>query len=80
MRRCIGCRESKPQSDLTRIVFRDGTLVPDLRGREPGRGAYICSAKCFDEAVRRKAFARAFRTMIRPEDIERIREIFDEQR
>ena len=80
MRRCIGCRESKPQSGLMRIVFRDGNLIADPAGREPGRGAYLCSGKCLDEAVKKKAFARAFRSMIKPEDIEKIREIFDEQR
>ena len=80
MRRCIGCRNSRPQSELTRIAFRDGRLTADPLGKEPGRGAYICGAECFEEAVKRKGFARAFRCAVKTEDIEKIREIFDEQR
>ncbi|MBR2560087.1 MAG: YlxR family protein [Clostridia bacterium] len=80
MRRCVGCRESKPQSELIRIAFRDGTIKADLTGREPGRGAYVCGRECFEEAVKKKGFARAFRCAVKTEDIEKIREIFDEQR
>lgn len=29
---------------------------------EPGRGAWVCSAECFDRALRRGALARALRT------------------
>jgi predicted RNA-binding protein YlxR (DUF448 family) len=27
----------------------------------PGRGAWLCSSECFDTAVRRRAFSRAWR-------------------
>jgi predicted RNA-binding protein YlxR (DUF448 family) len=37
-------------------------LVPDLRRRLPGRGAWLHpTIDCFDQALRRRAFGRALR-------------------
>jgi predicted RNA-binding protein YlxR (DUF448 family) len=37
-------------------------LVPDLRRRLPGRGAWLHPTRdCFDKALRRRAFGRALR-------------------
>jgi predicted RNA-binding protein YlxR (DUF448 family) len=45
---------------LLRVVDRDGDIVPDPRARLPGRGAYLhLSQKCFEQAGRHRAFARA---------------------
>ncbi|MFF1422817.1 YlxR family protein [Streptomyces sp. NPDC058280] len=61
-RTCVGCRERAAKSDLLRIVVIEEQCVPDQRGRLPGRGAYMHPALgCFDLAVRRRAFPRAFR-------------------
>ena len=61
-RTCLGCRERAAKSDLLRIVVIEGECVPDDRGTLPGRGAYLHPASvCFDLAVRRRAFPRAFR-------------------
>ncbi|MFI5758849.1 YlxR family protein [Streptomyces sp. NPDC051569] len=61
-RTCVGCRERAAKSDLLRIVVVGGQCVPDRRGTLPGRGAYMHAALvCFDLAVRRRAFPRAFR-------------------
>ncbi|MEU3188751.1 YlxR family protein [Streptomyces sp. NPDC006923] len=61
-RTCVGCREQAAKSELLRIVVVDGQCVPDQRGTLPGRGAYVHPALvCFDLAVRRRAFPRAFR-------------------
>ena len=50
------------KSDLLRVVARGDQIVPDPRARLPGRGAYLhLSQKCFEQAVRRRAFARALR-------------------
>jgi predicted RNA-binding protein YlxR (DUF448 family) len=58
----VGCRERAAKSDLLRIVVIEGECVPDDRGTLPGRGAYVHPALvCFDLAVRRRAFPRAFR-------------------
>lgn len=54
------------KSDLLRVAAgADGppwVVVPDERGRMPGRGAHLHPRQgCLDQAVRRKAFARALR-------------------
>ncbi|WP_326687643.1 MULTISPECIES: YlxR family protein [unclassified Streptomyces] len=61
-RTCVGCRERTDKSDLLRVVLVKGSLIPDLRGRLPGRGAYLHPVPaCLEQAVRRRAFNRAFR-------------------
>ncbi|POX36107.1 DUF448 domain-containing protein [Streptomyces sp. Ru73] len=61
-RTCVGCRERAAKGDLLRIVVIDGECTPDQRGTLPGRGAYVHpTLVCFDLAVRRRAFPRAFR-------------------
>ncbi|MFD3457677.1 YlxR family protein [Streptomyces sp. NPDC058691] len=61
-RTCIGCRERAAKHDLLRVAVVGGSCVPDLRGTLPGRGAYVHpDTVCFDLAVRRRAFLRAFR-------------------
>ncbi len=58
----MGCRERAAKGDLLRIVMIDGECTPDPRGTLPGRGAYVHpTLVCFDLAVRRRAFPRAFR-------------------
>lgn len=61
-RMCTGCMEMKPKSELVRIVRSpEGDISLDLTGRKNGRGAYICkSSVCFDKALKKKAFERAF--------------------
>ncbi|MGW1895004.1 YlxR family protein [Streptomyces sp. NPDC002004] len=67
-RTCVGCRERAAKSDLLRIVKIEDACVPDPRGTLPGRGAYVHPALvCLDLAVRRRAFARAFRARTAPD-------------
>ncbi len=62
-RTCLGCRQVKDQDQLVRFVRSpDGEILADLKGRLPGRGAYLCSDRdCIETAVSRKQFDRAFR-------------------
>ncbi|MEC3997507.1 YlxR family protein [Actinacidiphila sp. DG2A-62] len=70
-RTCIGCRQRAAKSDLLRVAAVGGACVPDHRGTLPGRGAYLHPAlACLDLAVRRRAFARAFRGPVAPDDAE----------
>lgn len=58
----MGCRKRSDKPDLLRVVQSGGHCVPDLRGTLPGRGAYVHPTSfCLDQAVRRRAFNRAFR-------------------
>ncbi len=82
-RTCVGCRRKADRSRLLRVVAAgDGngaprgavTLVPDPRTRLPGRGAWVHpDPGCLDQAVRRRAFARALRLQA-PVDLEAVRE------
>ncbi|HUK65709.1 MAG TPA: YlxR family protein [Anaeromyxobacteraceae bacterium] len=61
VRTCIGCGEKAAQRDLVRLLAREGQVAVDL-ARSGGRGAYLhARAACLERAVKRRAFARAFR-------------------
>ncbi|HEY5836685.1 YlxR family protein [Streptomyces sp.] len=70
-RTCIGCRRRAAKSDLLRVAVAGDVCVPDHRGTLPGRGAYLHSdLACLDLAVRRRAFARAFKRPVTPDTAE----------
>lgn len=62
-RLCLASRTVKPVGELMRFVLApDGQVVPDIAARLPGRGAWITARRdALAEAVKRKAFGRAFR-------------------
>ena len=62
-RTCIVTRQTRPRAELLRFVRApDGTVVFDLKGSLPGRGAWLVPEReVLEEAVQRNAFARAFR-------------------
>ena len=69
LRQCLGCREMKPKKELVRVVKSpEGVISIDLRGKAPGRGAYVCPSKeCLRRAIKSGALARGFETTIPPE-------------
>ncbi|GAA0945766.1 YlxR family protein [Nonomuraea longicatena] len=72
-RTCVGCRVRAAKSELLRLVLVGDHLVPDLRGRLPGRGASLHPVLgCLELAERRRAFPRAFRVQ-GPLDVSRVR-------
>jgi uncharacterized protein len=66
-RSCIVTRAVNPPEGLLRfVVGPDGEVVPDLRRRLPGRGAWVtATADKVAEAVRRRQFNRAFKREVR---------------
>jgi predicted RNA-binding protein YlxR (DUF448 family) len=62
-RLCIATRDVKPVDELLRfVVAPDGTLVPDLAARLPGRGAWVTATRsAITDAIKKKAFGRAFK-------------------
>ncbi|WFN89738.1 YlxR family protein [Arcanobacterium wilhelmae] len=63
LRTCVGCREKSTQRALCRLKLAAGTVVVDDKGSLPGRGAWIHpTSSCYDNAQKRHAFARAFKT------------------
>ena len=66
-RLCVVTREVKPVADMIRfVVGPDGQVVPDLKRRLPGRGVWVTASRgATAEAVKRRAFARGFKTDVR---------------
>jgi predicted RNA-binding protein YlxR (DUF448 family) len=65
IRTCVGCRVRRGQHSMVRLMRRDdGRVVAANITREThGRTAYLCPRRaCLDQAVKRRAFARAFST------------------
>jgi uncharacterized protein len=62
-RRCLVSGEDRPKGELVRfVVGPDGTVVPDIDGRLPGRGLWTLARRdIVAAAVARKLFARAAR-------------------
>lgn len=62
-RRCLVSGEEKPKSELVRfVVGPDGTVVPDIDGRLPGRGLWTLARRdIVAAAVAKRLFARAAR-------------------
>lgn len=62
VRTCVGCRQRAEQGDVVRFVLRDAQVILDAEASMPGRGAWLHPHReCFDAALKRRAFARAFR-------------------
>jgi predicted RNA-binding protein YlxR (DUF448 family) len=50
---------------LVRLALdEDGRVVADPTAALSGRGAYVCGPACAATAIRRRAFARAFRRAV----------------
>ncbi|ACD95384.1 DUF448 domain-containing protein [Trichlorobacter lovleyi] len=64
-RSCIACRREGDKANFLRFVIApDGTVTPDLEGKLPGRGAYLCqSRRCVLDAASKRQFNRAFKGM-----------------
>jgi predicted RNA-binding protein YlxR (DUF448 family) len=72
VRLCAVTRAQRPVEDLVRFVLGpDGTIVPDLARRLPGRGVWVeARRETLATAVRRKVFARSLqRQVVVPEDL-----------
>ncbi len=66
-RSCIVTRVKDAPDNLIRfVVGPDLSVVPDIRARLPGRGAWVkAEAAVVTEAVHRKSFARAFKSDVK---------------
>ncbi len=69
-RRCAVTRAHRSKDDLIRFVLGpDGAVVPDLKEKLPGRGVWLTAAhETIAEAVKRKAFGRAFKAEAKAQD------------
>lgn len=67
-RMCAVTREVRPEAELIRFVAGpDGSVVPDLKARLPGRGVWIGADRAtVAEAVRRNIFQRGLKQSVKP--------------
>ncbi len=79
MRRCVTCMTSRPQKEMTRVVFYDKQLKIDIHGNENGRGAYVCNnVQCIENIKKRKAYQRSFKTQFPETTIDEITQMLFE--
>jgi predicted RNA-binding protein YlxR (DUF448 family) len=66
-RLCAATGEVTPVAEMIRfVVAPDGSVVPDLKRRLPGRGIWITATRpALRSALARKAFARSFKREVR---------------
>ena len=72
LRHCIVTHEVLPVDGLVRfVVAPDGGIVPDIEGRLPGRGLWLCAARgILNRACAENMFAKATRAPVSvPEDL-----------
>ncbi|PCI62744.1 MAG: hypothetical protein COB37_06500 [Kordiimonadales bacterium] len=65
-RRCVLTKAAEPIEKMVRLAHApDGTLVPDVAGRLPGRGVYVTAEReAIEVAVKKKLFSRGFKTQV----------------
>ena len=67
-RTCVACHTVRAKRELVRVVRSPaGELAVDLRGKAPGRGAYLDPDQaCLDRGLREGALAKALEMPIDP--------------
>jgi predicted RNA-binding protein YlxR (DUF448 family) len=62
----VACRQVKTKRELIRVVRgADGGLTVDLRGKAPGRGAYLCpDDACLTRGIDEGSLGRALEVTI----------------
>ena len=78
-RTCTVCRTQKNKSELLRIVKNKENIIKvDEKGKEPGRGAYIClDMECFEKAKKSKKLEKALDIKIDDEIYDEIKNIIE---
>jgi predicted RNA-binding protein YlxR (DUF448 family) len=64
-RSCIACRAKKAKKDLIRLVCGADTVKIDFKGKDAGRGAYLCSMReCWEAGLKSNRLEHALRTKL----------------
>ena len=73
VRTCVACGAKAGKDGLLRLVRTSGGSVEfDRIGRKPGRGAYVCSVACLEDAYASHKLQRALRMGMEKADAERV--------
>lgn len=80
VRTCVACGRAADKRELVRFVRTpDGEVRVDPTGKANGRGAYVCpQSACYESAVTRRRLASALRASLSEEDVERLRNEFED--
>ena len=75
LRTCIACQQKRPKRELTRVVRTpEGFIEIDLKGKSPGRGAYLCpNRQCGEIALTQERLGRALKCQVTAEDVAALR-------
>ena len=75
-RTCVACRTTRPKRELVRVVRSPvGELTVDLRGKAPGRGAYLDpDPACLERGLAEGVLAKALEIEIDTTTADRLRE------
>lgn len=78
-RTCTVCRTQKNKNELLRIVKNKENIIKvDEKGKEPGRGAYVClNMECFEKAKKTKKLEKALDIKISDEIYDEIKNIIE---
>lgn len=77
-RKCIVCQKTLSKREMLRVVRTpEGEVELDPTGKKNGRGAYICGdAEAFKKARKTKAFERALKVSLTPEQHDMLEQSF----
>lgn len=78
-RSCVICRTQKNKSELIRIVKNKQKEVKiDLKGKEDGRGAYICyNKKCLEKEIKSKKIERILNIELNEQILQELSKIIE---
>ena len=73
---CVTCRAVGSKRDLVRIVRTpEGSVLVDERGKQNGRGAYLCARRsCWETALGKGRLSGALKINLQGDDLETLRE------
>lgn len=75
-RTCVACREVQAKGALVRLVSTADGVVPDPKGKLPGRGAYLHARRdCWERGLRQNLPA-ALRVELSEADLQRLTNYF----
>ena len=73
-RTCVGCGQKRPKLELVRVVRTpQGSLLVDITGKNPGRGAYLCrQSGCWKKGTEKGKLSRSLNLEMTAEDLDRL--------
>jgi uncharacterized protein len=77
VRTCIACRRQSDKGDFIRIVRNAaGNIEIDLKGKLPGRGAYVCgNAECVKQTAKGNRLSKALKCQVPVEILKSLEEL-----